>query len=599
MKLKLTIYFIQALQTEFDKLQDEYDQLLEKRKRSDSDLNQTISELNKLRVSAAEAKHENEMLIRRVAELEKESEVNFTKRKELESKVIVIQNELMEEKKKLVNQAGLEKTLMEIRKQVDLKTSEVVDLSDLLEKDKEVQAENVRLNSQLVQLETRLKQLESENEEAKEQNWNLSRKIESIISSNENEKIRLVELVTENNKLTKDMQSIRDQFKRKKVELEEKLIEYGKKIEESREELEMKNSDFENYKSKVFKVLTEKESNHLELHEIKTRNQELELQVRSCEDKIGSLNHQLETAMLQVDELKSDRSRHEKLQNSIQEGFKSQLEESRREFSCLKSLNRELQNQLVAAKMDIEEKTKRVSELETLQQKLQEAETDKQRLELELKTRLDVSRERGDVKLEPSSESTTLTPERAYHGGFNSSPKSIDDVDSIGSTSLSSRTKRLSMSSVSDPMLGVSNNVLEELMNLKFDEDDGSNSERGSGTVEGNEETNLKRFRELLEESEAGNILLTEQNRVLKEEIRRLERAMSRIELAQNLEYLKNVLVKFVSLENGSSEKRQLVSVLKTILKLNEEEESLLIKDATKNDQQSQNSNTWTSYIWN
>lgn len=48
----------------------------------------------------------------------------------------------------------------------------------------------------------------------------------------------------------------------------------------------------------------------------------------------------------------------------------------------------------------------------------------------------------------------------------------------------------------------------------------------------------------MLEESESNNLLLTEQNRVLKNEIRRLQRSVERLEIAENLEYLKNILVK-------------------------------------------------------
>lgn len=247
--------------------------MLEKRKRSDSDLNQTVTELNKLRVSTAEAKHDNENLTRRVAELEEESEVNFTKRKELESKIIVLQTELTEEKKKLVNQSGLEKTLVELRKQIELKTSEVVDLSDLLEKNKGVQEENIRLKELICELEVRLKQLESDNEVANEKFWAQTREVKSIKSANEQDRVRLVELVTANKKIAKELNSSREQFKRKRIELEQKLAESEKKLEESLEEIDTKNSEFENYKSKVFKVF----------NELKIKNQDLEQKVISFE----------------------------------------------------------------------------------------------------------------------------------------------------------------------------------------------------------------------------------------------------------------------------------------------------------------------------
>lgn len=566
-------------------------------------MNQTITELNKLRVSAAETKHENENLTRRIVDLENEAEVNFTKRKELESKIIVLQNELKEERKKLVNQAGLEKTLAELRRQIDLKTSEVVDLSDLLERNKEVQEENIRLKTTLSEMEGKLKKLESENEETKEQNWNLSRKLESVNSVTEQERIRLVELVAEKKRIEKELECCQDSFKRKRVELEQKLKDCQKEMEESREELDAKTCEFENYKSKVFKVLNEKESNHLEVHELKIRKEDLEEKVTIYESRIESLVNELDSVKSSNADLASNLARCEREKNSIREEMTIKVEESQREISSLKSLSREIQSQLVSVRSELEEKTRSSHdpvEVQSLRKKLEECEAEKRRLELGLKASLEqraIQRSEVGVKCDPDSESTTLTPDR----GLNGSPKSTDDVDSIGSTSLSSRIKRLSVSSASDPAFGGSNNVLEELMNLRFEEEDEHSSEQGerNGRIGENEETNLGRLRELLEESEGANVLLTEQNRVLKEEIRRLERAMSRIELAQNLEYLKNILVKFVSLQNGSSEKRQLVSVLKTILKLNEEEESILVQDATRTSEPSdQGSSTWTSFIW-
>ncbi|KAM7303626.1 GRIP and coiled-coil domain-containing protein 2 isoform X3 [Ixodes scapularis] len=77
---------------------------------------------------------------------------------------------------------------------------------------------------------------------------------------------------------------------------------------------------------------------------------------------------------------------------------------------------------------------------------------------------------------------------------------------------------------------------------------------------------------ELLNESESSNLRMTEQIRVLKEEIRRLERNQEREKHAQNLEYLKNI---FATLRGGS-EKERLVPVLTTMLKLSPEEQKEL-----------------------
>ncbi|CAL8138242.1 unnamed protein product [Orchesella dallaii] len=72
----------------------------------------------------------------------------------------------------------------------------------------------------------------------------------------------------------------------------------------------------------------------------------------------------------------------------------------------------------------------------------------------------------------------------------------------------------------------------------------------------------------LLRESESNCERLTQLSEALKEEIRRVEREKERKEhLKENTEYLKNVLLKFVTL-SGEDERRRLIPVLKTMLQL-------------------------------
>lgn len=78
-------------------------------------------------------------------------------------------------------------------------------------------------------------------------------------------------------------------------------------------------------------------------------------------------------------------------------------------------------------------------------------------------------------------------------------------------------------------------------------------------------------------DSENTNSLLSEQVKALKEEIRRMQRGTERLDLAENLEYLKNVVFKFLSLESGQLEQKQrLVPVLSTVLKLSPDETAKL-----------------------
>nr|CAD7258941.1 unnamed protein product [Timema shepardi] len=84
-------------------------------------------------------------------------------------------------------------------------------------------------------------------------------------------------------------------------------------------------------------------------------------------------------------------------------------------------------------------------------------------------------------------------------------------------------------------------------------------------------ERRIRHLSALLSEAEQDLAKLTQLNGVLKEEIRRQQRSVEREQHAQNFEYLKNVVLKFVTLQGGD-ERSRLVPVLNTILKLSPEE---------------------------
>lgn len=86
----------------------------------------------------------------------------------------------------------------------------------------------------------------------------------------------------------------------------------------------------------------------------------------------------------------------------------------------------------------------------------------------------------------------------------------------------------------------------------------------------------LEHLNELLNESELNNVRLSEQINVLKDEIRRLERNQEREKSISNMEYLKNVVLKFLSF-SSIQEREQLLPVLSTMLKLNKDEQNLIM----------------------
>ncbi|XP_043280439.1 GRIP and coiled-coil domain-containing protein 2-like [Venturia canescens] len=84
-------------------------------------------------------------------------------------------------------------------------------------------------------------------------------------------------------------------------------------------------------------------------------------------------------------------------------------------------------------------------------------------------------------------------------------------------------------------------------------------------------ERRVKHLTILLADTERDVAKLTQLNQLLKEDIRRQQRSVEREHIANNFEYMKNVILKFITLKNGD-ERTRLIPVLNTILKLSPEE---------------------------
>lgn len=84
-------------------------------------------------------------------------------------------------------------------------------------------------------------------------------------------------------------------------------------------------------------------------------------------------------------------------------------------------------------------------------------------------------------------------------------------------------------------------------------------------------ERRVKHLTVLLADAERDIAKLTQLNQLLKEDIRRQQRSIEREKHGNNFEYLKNIVLKFITLKNGD-ERSHLIPVLNTILKLSPEE---------------------------
>jgi len=100
----------------------------------------------------------------------------------------------------------------------------------------------------------------------------------------------------------------------------------------------------------------------------------------------------------------------------------------------------------------------------------------------------------------------------------------------------------------------------------------------------------------LLSESEAQNSRLEKLTDVLKEEIRTYQRSEERHKHIENLEYVKNVFLKFLTL-TGAQERRSLIPVLETILKLKKEETERIEELVRAEEASSSGGEGWGKYL--
>ncbi|XP_016973473.2 GRIP and coiled-coil domain-containing protein 2 [Drosophila rhopaloa] len=113
----------------------------------------------------------------------------------------------------------------------------------------------------------------------------------------------------------------------------------------------------------------------------------------------------------------------------------------------------------------------------------------------------------------------------------------------------------------------------------------------------GIQESRVKHLTSLLAENEQDLAKLTQMNDMLKEELRRQERSEEREQHMHNSEYLKNVFLKFLTL-NNVDERQRLVPVLNTILRLSRNEMEMLNSVAKGQKVSSDGSSrSWTGFL--
>ncbi|RWS04296.1 GRIP and coiled-coil domain-containing protein 2-like protein [Dinothrombium tinctorium] len=559
----------QNLQSEYDSLHDEFDNLKRELKLKETDLTNAIKSGTKAKEDLEECRNEIENLKASIDKLKNTADDELRLRQEIESKVIILQSELDEERKKVCNQTGLEQTLEQLKNELDLKTTEVAELGEELDKLMTKEAEREELKVEVTNLKAKISDLKARNEELEGKCNDLSQKVESLSASYEQEKVANIEYIEENTNLKQKIVSSEEQANRKIKSLEAVIKELKAQISLSEQELQRKEDEFNAYKIRVCKVLSEKKENPFE-----SRVKELEEIIDNLRLELNSSRNQFKSQQSLKGNLEEEIKILKKENKSLSDEL-TKLSEIAHENENLKSLSRDLQFKLVAEKNQFEKRIvemeqKHAEEIENLTNSLERLRDECESLRSE-NNRLATS----EIT---SASSTVMCGNKENHSYDNT------DIESVETISLPPRTRASIASSFEHSV-----NPLEEILFPKKSED----------SIE-RDLQQMAYLTTLYEESEKNNNLLQEQNKALKEEIRRLERNLQRVEIAQNFEYLKNVLMKFLSLEGCTSERLQLVPVLRTILKLNSDEEKMLRNlNGFMQSQSRDNGTNWSNYIWN
>ncbi|XP_022651745.1 GRIP and coiled-coil domain-containing protein 2-like isoform X2 [Varroa jacobsoni] len=600
---------IQSLQTEYDKAVDDLEAERKLSRELQKKIAQTVDRVAEMELISSQLENDKRQLLAKVEQVEHSAEDAAHAKAEAEAQVLVVTNELEKAR------TEMDRLRQELSQQIQNVTGLQVEMSVL--------QQQVELGRSAIdeaqQVSERSKRLEQEAREARDQ-------LETLVTSKAHLELRLADAERRAAEV-EQLRNCYDQLSDAKSELAIRVTDAMRRLEESESkaaELASQLADEEQALKVSQLQVAEKVQEVQELQNLLQSQKDSQTRlVRTLESKAASLKRDYATVKLELDESKKEfeaykikahsmirikekpERKNELIDNSIITSLKLKIDELTQELSVSKTELEATQEQLsrlqdrydslqkdigqrnqefkIKLAMVLEEREKKVRE-EMLRQetsKLEEAvarhkdelmrkeqaqKTMVQILEdklVEMRTELEAIRElnrtremadRSPDLHNVSGNDVFLEPVRQPGEGSDCTDTAITvrplPFDVIPTSGFQPLDKLLEHQEV--PSFETFESVtsrLEEAMKR------------------------IDHFTELLNESEVNNLRLSEQVRVLKEEVRRLERNKERDEQFGNLEYLKNVVLKYLTMR---SERERLVPVLVTMLKLSPDEKRTL-----------------------
>uniref|UniRef100_A0A8C3SW93 GRIP and coiled-coil domain containing 2 n=1 Tax=Chelydra serpentina TaxID=8475 RepID=A0A8C3SW93_CHESE len=460
-------------------------------------------------------------------------------------------------------------------------------------------------NSQIKQLLVKTKKELADSRQAENGHLILQASLKGELEASQQQvevyKIQLAELTSEKHKIQEHLRTSLEQHQRTLNAYQQKIATLQEECNTAKAEQVAVTSEFESYKVRVHNVLKQqknKSASQTETEGAKQEREHMEMVIDQLKVKLQDAQHNLQVNVTELQALQSEHDtlleRHNKM---LQETVTKEAElrekvctiqsenmvlksEHAQTLSQLTTQNEALRNSFRDQVRHLQEEHRKT--VETLQQQLSKVEAQFFQLKSEPSTR-GPSVSNLPVKNLRERRNTDL-PLLDVHTVAREEGEGMETTD----------TESVSSASTYMPSL-------EQLLNspeAKFDPPQWQTELTKEELVQKLNTTtkSADHLNGLLHESEATNAILMEQIKLLKSEVRRLERNQEREKSVANLEYLKNVLLQFIFLKSGS-ERERLLPVMDTMLQLSPEERGKLVAIAQGEEESASRPSGWASYL--
>ncbi|XP_062371053.1 GRIP and coiled-coil domain-containing protein 2 [Cinclus cinclus] len=460
-------------------------------------------------------------------------------------------------------------------------------------------------NAKIKQLLVKTKKELSDSKQAESDHLMLQASLKGELEASQQQveayKIQVAVLTSEKHKVQEQLRTSSEQHQRTMSACQQKIATLQEECRAAQAEQAAVTSEFESYKVRVHNVLKQqknKSASRTESEGAKQEREQLEMVVEQLKVKLQDAQH---NSQMNASELQALQSEHDTLlerhNKMLQETVAKEAElreklctiqsenmviktEHAQALSQLTAQNEALRNNFRDQVRNLQDEHRKT--VETLQQQLSRVEAQLFQLKSEPSTR-------GPAVSNPATKNlrerrNTDLPVLDVHTVAREEGEGMETTDTESVSSASTYVQSLeqllnSSEAKPEPSQWQADLTKDELI------------QKLNTTTKSADHLN-----ELLRESEATNAILMEQIKLLKNEIRRLERNQEREKSVANLEYLKNVLLQFIFLKSGS-EKERLLPVIDTMLQLSPEEKGKLVAIAQGEEESTSRPSGWASYL--